>query len=125
LFIPFGTVLAVAGVLTTLEGEMENQDDLIVLLNDYGRFGWETLPSAAGRVMSTTETFNTNAESRDRFDFQTEFDWETRHWQYLETRSDRRNDFVNFRDKVCVGVLLVPSTILVATRSRAILGEPC
>ena len=78
---------------------MENQEDLIVLLNDYGRFGWEVLPSQAGRPMTNTFPDHTNAESKGIIDFQTEYDWQTRHWQYISTPGDRREDFVNFRDK--------------------------
>ena len=88
-----------AGVLAVIEGEMENQDDLIVLLSEYGRFGWETLPSAPGRAFTTTQTFNITGENKGPVDFQTEFDWQTRHWQYLNATGDRRSDFVNFRDK--------------------------
>lgn len=78
---------------------MENQDDLIVLLNDYGRFGWEVLPSQAGRPMTNTFPYHTDAQNKGVIDFQTEFDWQTRHWQYISTVGDRREDFVNFRDK--------------------------
>jgi hypothetical protein len=88
-----------AGVLTVLEGELENEDDLIVLMNEYGRFGWEVPPSQPARPFTTTQTFNITAEKKGVIDFQTEFDWKTRHWQYINRTGDRRNDFVNFRDK--------------------------
>jgi hypothetical protein len=89
-----------AGVLRVMEGEMENDDDLIVLLNDYGRFSWEpSSNSSAARPFITTFPAPVNGTNKGSFDFDTEFDWETRHWQFYNSTGDRRYDFVNFRDK--------------------------
>lgn len=97
-------VLSNAGVARVLEGELENEDDLIVLVaelaGNYDAFGWNFLKAGTTlpRFGSTFEpdVFGAN---HGVIDFDTEFDWETRHWQYINTPSDRRYDFVNFRDK--------------------------
>ena len=95
---PYGVCLP--GVLKVIEGEMENQNDLIVLLNDYGRLGWQLdAVNLDAPVFTTTKTVNITAENKGPIDFQTEFDWQTRHWQYISNISDRGFDFVNFRDK--------------------------
>lgn len=94
--------LDTVGVLQTLEGEMEGEDDLIVLLSAFGGFGWQDGFKPGDELSAdfvSTYPFDTDGIAKPRFAFDTEYDWETRHWQFLSHRGDRRNDFVNFRDK--------------------------
>src|SRR3569833_963864 len=90
-----------------MEGEMENQDDIIVLLgnlNEYDKFGWQSVPPRAGQAIKLS-TYQPNVDGNQKsatqgvIDFQTEFDYKTRFFQYYNEWNDRRYDFVNFRDK--------------------------
>jgi hypothetical protein len=85
-----------------MEGELENQDDLIVLLGNFGeydKFGWQAVPDIGPVTIISTYPYDTDGQLKGVIDFQTEFDWQTRHWQYYNEFSDRKYDFVNFRDK--------------------------
>lgn len=128
----------VAGVLTTFEGQLENQDQLIVLLADYGRFDWTQ--NVAGFNLRNSKFISTFHPDEDGsmapFNFTpqvmfaacdvwcdfalmfelllwAQWDWQTRHWQYLKKEHDRYNvtgplpewanvtlyDVINFRDR--------------------------
>lgn len=101
------------GVLMQIEGELENQDDLIVMLQEFGRFGWTAGdPGTDPDNFITTYPFPEFGRA-EPFRFVTLQDWEWRHWQWNNTFNDRYNvegtlpedaevthtDFVNFRDE--------------------------
>lgn len=90
------------GVIQIMEGELENEDDLIVLMgsnSEYDKFGWQAVPKAGQTVKLSTYNPDVDGQHKGVIDFETEFDWQTRHWQYYNDYNDRRYDFVNFRDK--------------------------
>jgi hypothetical protein len=88
--------LNTTGVLRVIEGGAEGGDFLLAILSEYGRFGWGT--GAEGN--NNASTYQPDIYGRVRpFGFDTEPDWEDRHWQFIDTPNDRALDFRNFRDR--------------------------
>lgn len=90
--------------MRVMEGELEHEDDLVVLIgelaNEYDTLGWNfQLQTLYFPSFTSTYPADTDGANKGVINFQQEFDWQTRFWQYYNTFSDRRYDFVNFRDK--------------------------
>lgn len=81
------------GEIAIVEGEMEDEGFLMMVLNDYGRFGW-------GSGNEVRHTYPEDVySSKAPFNFDTESDWYDRLHQFYRSENDRADDFVNFRDK--------------------------
>lgn len=81
------------GVMRIVEGELEDDLDLIAILTEYGRFGWD-----AGNRPRSTYPFDVTGQG-EPFYFDTESDWFDREHQFYIVENDRFDDFVNFRDR--------------------------
>jgi len=83
------------GVLRVIEGATENEVDLVSIMGQYGRFGWES-----GIKNYTTYGFDRDGQGQP-FGFVEEVDWFDRHWQYTPSLGfgSRALDFRNFRDR--------------------------
>ena len=67
------------GVLMSFEGELENEDDMIAMISQYGQFGF-----------SAGDTFGTTFESPVFSEgFEMKPDWDTRFHQYENSYNDR------------------------------------
>jgi hypothetical protein len=94
--------LDTTGVVRIMEGSLEEEKDLIAVINDYGRFGWE-----AGDLARSTYAFPIDGQEETGptivvnkpFNFFTEADWYDRFYQFCQDHNDRNFSFVNFRDQ--------------------------
>lgn len=106
--------LNVSELLLTMEGELENEDDLITILSQFGRFGWTDTERRSSVPSGSTFLPDMTAQGAPfQFRTQDDTDWLSRHWQYITEKHDRYhvsgvlpsapnityNNIVNFRDK--------------------------
>lgn len=97
--------LDTSGYMRLVQGELEDQQDLIAVMNAYGEFDWST-----DDQVRSTYPFSIDARKHSGpslavnkpFKFDTEVDWFDRFHQYYIAPNDRRNNFVNFRDQFVV-----------------------
>lgn len=71
------------GIMRIVEGELEDDLDLIGILTEYGRFGWD-----AGDRVRTTYPFDVTGQG-EPFYFDTESDWFDRIHQFYIVENDR------------------------------------
>ena len=85
------------GVLSTLEGEFEGEQDLIEIMRRFGGFSWSPHD---GPIPSTHPQSIHGSDAP--FSLQTSPDWDTRFHQYYTTENDRVSDPVNFLNELTI-----------------------
>jgi hypothetical protein len=83
------------GVLSTLEGEFEGEQDLVEIMRRFGGFSWD--PTTAPIASTHPQSIH---GSDAPFSLQTSPDWDTRFHQYYVTENDRVGDPVNFLNEL-------------------------